>query len=221
VHRATVRQIAGIGVAAAIAASAAYASSPDAVLGAVETLLDRPVLFSVALFGLYLVRPLLAWPISALSVLLGYLLGPEAIPVALFGAVLTTLPAYLLAGWFGHEAGLLGRIGDAGTSIRRTTGDLRGVIAVRLAPLPTDPVSYAAGVAGVPFRPYVLGTAVGEAPWVGAAVLLGASMGRLTTTGGSTSTSPLVLATAIALAVLFAVSRPAYRRLSEGTALRT
>ena len=218
-HRATVRQLAGISIVAGIAAAAAYASSPGAVLGGVETLTARPLLFAFTLVGLYLARPLLAWPISALSVLLGYLFGPEAIPVALAGAVLTTLPAYLLARWFNHEVGLLARVGDAGATVRRTTGDLRGVIAVRLAPLPTDPVSYAAGIAGVPFRPYVLGTAIGEGPWVGAAVLLGASMGQLTTTG--LSASPLVFATVVALALLLAVSRPAYRHLSEDTALRT
>jgi uncharacterized membrane protein YdjX (TVP38/TMEM64 family) len=219
VHRATVRQLVGIAIVAGIAAAAAYASSPGAVLGAVETLTSRPLLFAFTLVGLYLARPLLAWPISALSVLLGYLFGPEAIPVALAGAVLTTLPAYLLARWFNHEVGLLARVGDAGATVRRTTGDLRGVVAVRLAPLPTDPVSYAAGIAGVPFRPYVLGTAIGEGPWVGAAVLLGASMGQLTTTG--LSASPLVFATVVALALLLAVSRPAYRHLSEDTALRT
>lgn len=218
-HRATVRQLAGIAIVAGIAAAAASVSSPAAVLEAVETLSTRPLLLLVALIALYLVRPLLAWPISALSVLLGYLFGPEAIPVALGGAVLTTLPAYLLARWFNHDVGLLARIGDAGATVRRTTGDLRGAIAVRLAPLPTDPVSYAAGIAGVPLRPYVLGTAIGEAPWVGAAVLLGASMGRLTTTG--LSASPLVLATVVALALLLALSRPAYRHLSESTVVKT
>ena len=218
-HRATARQLVGIAVVVAIAAAAAYSSSPRAVLHAVGTLTDRPVALGVVLVGLYLSRPLLAWPISALSILLGYLLGPEAIPIALAGAVVTTLPAYLLARRLGHDVGLLARVGDAGTAVRQTTGDLRGTIAVRLAPLPTDPVSYAAGLAGVPLRPYVLGTAIGEAPWVGAAVLLGASMGQLTTTG--VSVSPLVLATFVALAVLLAVSRPAYRHLSDGAAVRT
>ena len=218
-HRATVRQLAGIAIVGGIAASAAYASSPAAVLAVVETLTARPLLLIVALVGLYVVRPVLAWPISALSVLLGYLLGPEAIPVALAGAVLTTLPAYLLARWFSHDVGVLARIGDAGATLRRAAGDLRGVLAVRLAPLPTDPVAYAAGIAGVPLRPYVLGTAIGEAPWVGAAVLLGASMGRLTTTGFSAS--PLVIATVVALALLLALSRPAYRHLSERTTVRT
>lgn len=218
-HRATVRQLAGIVIVAAIAASAAYVSSPKATFEFVETLASRPTLLAVALAGLYLLRPLLAWPISALSILLGYLLGPEAFPIALAGAVVTTLPAYLLARWLGHEVGVLARVGAAGATVRRTTGDLRGIVAVRLAPLPTDPVSYTAGLAGVPLRPYVLGTAIGEAPWVGTAVLLGASMGQLMTTG--VSASPLALATAVALAALLAVSGPAYRRLSEEAAIGT
>ena len=218
-HRATVRQLAGIAVVASIATTAAYLSSPRAVFEAVGTLTARPVVLSAVLVGLYLGRPLLAWPISALSILLGYLFGPLAIPVALVGAVVTTLPAYLLARYFGHDVGFLARVGDVGASVRRRTGDLRGIVAVRLAPLPTDPVSYAAGLAGVSLRPYVLGTAIGEAPWVLTATLVGASMGELTTTG--VSANPLFVVTALALAVLLAISRPAYRRLSDDSALRT
>lgn len=211
-HRATVRQLLGIGVLGSVAAAAALSVSPEAILGEMDALAGRPALLAVVLLVLYLARPLLAWPISALSVLLGYLFGPAAIPVALTGAVVTTLPAYLLARRLGHDAGLLARVGDAGAVVKRTTGDLRGVVAVRLAPLPTDPVSYAAGLAEVPLRPYALGTALGEAPWVGTAVLLGASMGQLAATGPAAS--PLVLGTAAAVAFLVALSRPAYRRLS-------
>jgi len=216
VHRATARQLLGIGVLGSVAVAAALSASPGRILGEIDALAGRPALLAAALPLLYLARPLLAWPISALSVLLGYLFGPAAIPVALAGAVITTLPAYLLARRLGHDAGLLSRVGDAGTVVRRTTGDLRGVVAVRLAPLPTDPVSYAAGLAEVPFRPYALGTALGEAPWVGTAVLLGASMGRLAATGPAVS--PLLLGTAAAVALLVALSRPAYRRLAGETA---
>lgn len=212
-HRATVRQLAGIGVVALVAGAAALATSPSALFAHAETLAARPALLAAALLVLYLGRPLLAWPISALSVLLGYLYGPVAIPLALAGAVVTTLPAYATARYLGHDAGLLARVGDAGSLVRRTTGDLRGVVAVRLAPLPTDPVSYAAGLAGVPLRPYVAGTALGEAPWVVATVLLGASMGQLTTRG--LTGDPLLLVTTVALAVLLALSGPAYRRLAE------
>ena len=214
-HRATVRQLAGIGVFVAIAAIATAVLTPRTLLSHVEVLFSRPALLVIVVVSLYLVRPLLAWPISALSILLGYLFGPIAIPVAIAGAVVTTLPAYLLARYLGHDTGLLARVGDAGATVRRATGDVRGIVAVRLAPLPTDPVSYAAGLAGVPFGPYVLGTTLGETPWVITAVLLGASMGQLVTTGPSLS--PLLVGTAIALATLLALSRPAYKRLSEET----
>ena len=214
-HRATVRQLIGLGILASVAAAAALSTSPNALLARIDVLAGRPILLSATLVALYSLRPLLAWPISALSILLGYLFGPLAIPIALAGAVLTTLPAYLVARYLGHDAGLFSRIGAAGTAVRRTTGDLRGMTAVRLAPLPTDPVSYAAGLADVPLRPYALGTALGETPWVVTAVLLGASMGQLATVG--LSASPLLLGTTVALALLLALSRPAYRRLSEST----
>lgn len=211
-RRASLRQGAGIAVVLAVAAVAALTTSPDVLLARAERLAARPLLFAVVLLAVYLVRPLLAWPISALSILLGYVLGPVAIPIALAGAVVTALPAYTLARSLGHDAGMLARVGDAGSVVRRTTGDLRGIIAVRLAPLPTDPVSYAAGLAGVPIRPYVAGTAIGEAPWVVAAVLLGASAGELTTAGRAAD--PLLLVTTIALAALLALSGPAYRRVT-------
>ena len=209
--RASLRQAAGIAVVLAVAGAAAAVTSPKALLAGAAALSRRPAAFAVAVLGLYLVRPLLAWPISAISILLGYALGPVAVPVALAGAVVTALPAYAVARWLGHDAGVLARVGDAGAAVRRTTGDLRGVVAVRLAPLPTDPVSYAAGLAGVPLRPYVAGTALGEAPWVTAAVLLGASAGELTTAGAA---DPVLLATTVALAVLLALSGPAYRRVA-------
>lgn len=212
-RRASLRQAAGIGVVLSVAAAAALTTSPEALFARAERLARRPVLFAAVLLGLYLVRPLLAWPISALSILLGYVLGPAAIPIALAGAVVTALPAYAVARYLGHDAGFLARVGDAAGGVRRTTGDLRGVVAVRLAPLPTDPVSYAAGLAGVPLRAYVAGTAVGEAPWVVAAVLLGASAGELTTAGGGAD--PLLMVTTVVLAALLAVSGPAYRRLAD------
>jgi uncharacterized membrane protein YdjX (TVP38/TMEM64 family) len=212
VKRASLRQAAGIAGVLAVAGAAALATSPDALLARAERLAERPALFAAVVLGLYLVRPLLAWPISALSILLGYVLGPAAIPIALAGAIVTALPAYALARSLGHDAGILARVGDAGAVVRRTAGDLRGVVAVRLAPLPTDPVSYAAGLAGVPLRPYVAGTALGEAPWVVAAVLLGASAGELTTAGAAAD--PLLFVTTAALAALLGLSGPAYRRVA-------
>lgn len=215
VHPATVRQLAGVAIVAVFAGVVALVASPSALFDHAEAVAARPVLLAVTLVVLYLVRPLLAWPISVLSILLGYALGPVAFPLALAGAVVTTLPAYALARHLGHDAGLFARIGNAGALVRETAGDVRSIVAVRLAPLPTDPVSYTAGLAGVPLRPYVVGTALGEAPWVATTVLVGTSMGQLTTSG--LSTDPIFVVTSIALAALVALSGPASRRLAGGT----
>lgn len=215
-HPATARQLVGFGVVAAVAIAAFLTTDPEVVAEHAETLAARPALLAVVLFVLYLVRPLFAWPISVLSVLLGYLFGPIAIPVALAGAVLTTLPAYFLATYLGHNRGVLARVGDAGELLRKTTGDLRGVMVVRLAPLPTDPASYVVGLAGVPLRPYVVGTAVGEAPWVVTAVLLGAAADQLTAVDHAVD--PLLVATLTALAALLALSRPVFNRLLDTSA---
>lgn len=202
----------GVGLLAACVLAGGLVLSPDRVLGELRALAAKPLLFGSALLVAYLLRMFLAWPISLFSILLGFLYGPVAIPVGLAGAVLTCLPPYLLARRAG-TAGPLGRAGAAGERLFDVTGGLRGVAAARLAPLPTDPVSYGAGLAGVRLGPYVLGTALGEAPWVVVTVTLGASLETLTVEGVSTGL-PL-LAAALALALML-VAGPLYRHLREG-----
>lgn len=204
-----------MGVLAGLVVAGVLFTTPARVVGALSTLAERPLLFAPALLVAYLVRPFLAWPISVLSVLLGFLFGPMAIPVGLAGAVVTCLPPYLLArrsdasGLDGTGgSGLLGRAGDTGARFLSVTGDVRGLVAARLAPLPADPVSYGAGLSGIGLPAYVLGTALGELPWVTTAVLLGASLEALRVEGVSVGV-PLVVA-ALAVAVLL-VAGPLYR----------
>ncbi|MES3516315.1 MAG: VTT domain-containing protein [Natronomonas sp.] len=208
--RATARQLVGLCLLGAVVVAAAVTIPPEELFAHADTLASRPALAAVVVGTLYLLRPLFAWPISALSMLLGYLYGPSAIVVALLGATVTTLPPYLLARHIGHDAGVLGRVGTAAARIRTTTGGVRGVAAARLAPLPTDPVSYTAGLAGVRPIPYVVGTVIGEMPWVVGAVLLGASMGTLT--AGGTLTDPLVVVGAVCAAALL-LAGPVYRHV--------
>jgi uncharacterized membrane protein YdjX (TVP38/TMEM64 family) len=208
----TRRQVAGLSLLAAGVLAGALLLSPDRVLAELRALAARPLLFGTALFLAYALRMFLAWPISLFSILLGFLYGPAAIPVGLAGAVLTCLPPYLLARRAG-TAGPLGRAGAAGERLFEVTGGVRGVAAARLAPLPTDPVSYGAGLSGVSLGPYVLGTALGEAPWVAVTVTLGASLETLSVVGVSTGL-PLVAA-ALALALLL-VAGPLYRHLRDG-----
>jgi uncharacterized membrane protein YdjX (TVP38/TMEM64 family) len=211
VHRATRRQAFGAALVAGVVLAAAFLSSPERAVAELRALSARPALFAPALLAAYLLRPLVAWPISALSILLGFLYGPVAVPVALTGAVVTCTPAYLLARRTG-DAGVLARAGDSGRRFFEATGDVRGLVGLRLMPLPPDPVSYGAGLSGLSRGRFVLGTALGEFPWVVAGVLLGASLERLTVAGVGGGL-PLVVGLA-ALAVLV-LGGPLYRRWRE------
>lgn len=215
--RATSRQLAGLALLGGVALVAALAFSPAEVARRVAALAARPALFAGVLLAAYLLRPFVAWPISVLSVVVGVALGPAGIPVALGGAVLTCLPPYVVARYLGHDGGFLGSVGEQGRRYFGAAGGLRGVAAARLAPLPADPVSYAAGLASVPLGPYLLGTALGELPWVAAGVLVGASAQTVTTEG--LHGGPALLVGGAALAVLL-LSRPAYRYVRDRSPTR-
>jgi uncharacterized membrane protein YdjX (TVP38/TMEM64 family) len=210
VKRATRHQVLGIAALGAVVVAGVVFWSPAAAVETLRALAERPLLFAPALLVAYLVRPFLAWPISILSILVGFLLGPVGVPVALAGAVLTCLPPYLLArrAGSGPPEGLLGRAGATGARFFEVTGGARGLAAMRLAPLPADPVSYGAGLSEVRPGAYVLGTALGELPWVTTAVVLGASLETLTVEGVSAGL-PLVVG-ALGIAVL-TVAGPLYR----------
>lgn len=209
--RATKRQLVGIGVLLVVAVVATVVLSPRRVLAELAHLSAHPLQFGLALLVLYLVRPLFAWPISPISALVGYVLGFEyGVPVALVGATLTTVPPFLFARYAGRSGGLFARLNDVGKRFVTVTGATRGVLAARLSPLPADPVSYGAGFAGVSLRAYVVGTFLGEIPWVIVEVLAGASMRTLSTEGLSAGVHVLVASFALALLVL---AGPAYRHV--------
>jgi uncharacterized membrane protein YdjX (TVP38/TMEM64 family) len=210
----TRRQLAGTGLFVGLVVVAAVVLSPRGVLDALTGLGDDPVAFLAALAVLYAVRPAFAWPISPISALVGYVLGVAyGIPVALVGATLTCLAPFFLARYAGDSGGLYGRLNDAGRDLVAATGATRGVLAARLSPLPADPVSYGAGLAGVSTRAYVVGTVLGEIPWVTVEVLAGASMRAVTTHGADAGLEALLLAF---LASLLLVAGPAYRHFREG-----
>lgn len=210
-ERATRRQLLGVTVGGGVVAAAAVVLSPAAVLRAAERVATRPLLFVAVLTALYLCRPFVLWPISAVSVLVGYVYGLAlGFPVALAGAVLTSLPPFLLGRRARTDAGLFGSLGGAGERLVATTGALRGVVAARLAPLPTDPISYAAGLSGVGLGQFAAGTLLGELPWVAAAVLAGRSMQDLSVRGTDAGLWLVVGAASLAILLL---AGPAYRHL--------
>jgi uncharacterized membrane protein YdjX (TVP38/TMEM64 family) len=206
------RQAAGLALLVLVAAGSLLAD-PEGLFEFARGLADRPALFGVLLVGVYLVRPLLAWPTSLVAVLAGYAYGPVwGFPVALAGTTASALLPFLVARYVGEGSGLVARLGDSGERFFAATGDLRGMVASRLAPAPSDPVSAAAGLSGVSTPAFVVGTAVGEIPWTAAAVLAGGSLVRLSTTGLQAVHLELVAATgAVAVALL---AGPAYRTVA-------
>ncbi|WP_254765037.1 TVP38/TMEM64 family protein [Natrinema marinum] len=209
--------------------------SPSTLFGTVDSLAAEPALFGLVVAGLYLVRPLLAWPTTPLAAIVGYGFGVAAgVPIALAGVVVTVLPVFFVARWLvaddaavaratetdcaastaspteGADGdGLLERAGETVTHYYDATGPLRGVTASRLAPIPSDVATCAAAVSDVEPRHLVIGTAIGELPWTTAAVVVGASAATLTSSGFGEFGIALSAACAVAAGLLLA--GPAYR----------
>ena len=192
--------------------------SPGDAVARLRGLVDSPW-FPAVLVGLYLVRPLLAWPITALSVLVGYRYGlAVGLPVALAGAVLTSLLPYAFGRYYRDRAGPFAGLVAGSERFFEAAGGLRGVVAVRLAPTPAEPVSIGAGAGRVGVKAFVIGTAVGELPWTLAAVVAGHSLSRLTLDGAAAVGPWLLVAGLAAAAALLA--GPAYRWWSGSPAER-
>ena len=185
--------------------------SPSGALERLRPLAGSPW-FPVALVGLYLVRPFLAWPITLCSALVGLRYGVAlGLPLALVGAVATSFLPYAVARRTDTTGGVLGRLTDGSRRYFGTAGDLRGLVAARLAPTPAEPVSAAAGAAGLSARTFALGTAIGELPWTVAAVVAGASVEHL-----DASLDPWLLAAGATLALALLLA-PAYRYWRQGS----
>ncbi|QDX40605.1 TVP38/TMEM64 family protein [Salarchaeum sp. JOR-1] len=180
---------------------------PEGVLARVRGVVASPW-FPLILVGLYVVRPFLAWPVSALSVLVGYKYGLAlGVPVALLGAAGTSLIPYYVGDRLPTAGRVLGRVRSGGERYFAAAGDTRGVVAARLAPTPAEVVSAGAGIAGVPLRAFVAGTLVGELPWTIAAVGVGASLESFSL---RSAFDPVLVGACVLLAALL-LARPLYR----------
>lgn len=199
------------GVLVAVVVVLAVVVRPERALDALRTALASPW-FPMLLVGLYAVRPLLGWPISLLSALVGFKYGLLiGVPIALVGAVATSLPAYLAGRVAPDDGALFGRVSAGSGRYFDATGDLRGVVAARLAPTPAEPVSVAAGAGGVTPRAFVAGTLVGEFPWVVATVALGSGLDAFTMEATDVGYELLVGGLLVAVAVLSPVAYRAFR----------
>lgn len=135
-----------------------------------------------AYIAAWLVRPLLLFPAILLTVAGGILFGAVVgLPLTLAAATASAVVAYAIARRLGPatfgdgvEVGLLHR-----WAARLRRQGFLTVVLMRLALLPFDFVSFAAGVMRVDVRAFALATALGSIPATAALVLAGASLDRL------------------------------------------
>ncbi|MFB6161163.1 MAG: TVP38/TMEM64 family protein, partial [Haloferacaceae archaeon] len=76
------RERAAVGVAALVVATGALVASPEAALARLAWLAADPVRYGLACVALALVRPLVAWPATALGVAVGFGFGVAGAPFA-------------------------------------------------------------------------------------------------------------------------------------------
>jgi uncharacterized membrane protein YdjX (TVP38/TMEM64 family) len=207
------------GVAVAALAAVALAVSPEAALSRLRWLATDPLRFGAAVVALAAVRPLLAWPTTLLAVAVGFGYGWVGTPFALALVVGTALLPYALAragrlrlrdgAETPEDPGVAARFCRAGERFAAESGSVRAVAGTRLLPLPSDAVTVGAAAAGVGVRPFVLGTALGELPWVLCGVAVGVSLDRLAAGGGSLVDPTVILGMAGVGALVLA--GPLYR----------
>jgi uncharacterized membrane protein YdjX (TVP38/TMEM64 family) len=183
---------------------------------AIDTLLqlgESPWLLPLLLV-LYLVRPFLGWPHSPFPVAAGFYFGFVGGSIVAFaGLALTSVPPFAVGRYLRSEQGALGRIGEIGERFTTATGEARAIASARLLPVPADIVSYGAGVADVRTKPFVLGTMIGDLPWLFGLVFVGIQLETITTEGidGLPTGAVLVLA----LIGLILIGKPLYKRFSN------
>lgn len=127
----------------------------------------------------YMLRPVLFFPATLLTVAGGYLYGPFwGVAVVVVASNLSSLVAYTIGRFFG--AGLLDQSAKSGTlqsyadRIRRNSFET--VLIMRFIFLPYDLVSYFSGFLRIRWQGFLLATALGSIPGTISFVMLGASV---------------------------------------------
>ncbi len=180
----------------AIRSGVGPAEAGGRVVDAIDGTLIGIVLFLV----FYLLRPLVLFPATGLTVAAGFLFGPWlGLAVVVVAANASAMLTYAVGRWFGKGATTSdrgdGRVARYRARLHERTFET--VLIMRLLLLPYDVVSYLAGVLRVRPLPFLAGTAVGSIPATVAFVLFGASIESFD--GAVPSINPWTLVASFAL----------------------
>jgi len=184
----------------------ANALTPAESLQLLATFLAGSVLGGLAYVVIYVLRPLLFFPATILTLLGGFLFGPVwGVVYVVIGSNGSALAAYFVARFFGQD--VLQEQEDSQSFVNRYAQRLRDnsfetVLLMRLIFLPYDLVHYVAGFLRIDWRAFILATAIGSIPGTISFVLLGSSFGTLEElAAGQVSVNPWALGLSIVLIV--------------------
>ncbi len=191
----------------AFVAFRSYRSANDlSTLGAGQEFIDAVEMawWGVLAFGLaYLIRPIVLFPASVITVMGGLLFGPVAgVAVVVLFSNLSALLAYSIGRTLGGAPGAEDGNNEAATLAKRWTNRLRtnsfeSVFIMRLLFLPYDLVNYLSGALRIKWLPFIAATALGSLPGTISFVLLGASLERIDEGFGGINPWSLVASVAI------------------------
>lgn len=162
----------------------------------------------LAYLGVYLIRPIVLFPASILTIMGGVLFGPVVGVIAVVIAANTSaMIAFGIGRLLGKPPGAEDEIGEGDESfVARWSTKLREnsfetVFIMRLIFLPYDLVNYVCGALRIKWTSFLLATALGSIPGTISFVLLGASLERIDM--GLDGINPLAI---VASVVIFVVS---------------
>ncbi|MBA2668045.1 MAG: TVP38/TMEM64 family protein [Trueperaceae bacterium] len=210
----TVRSLRLIAIAAWALAVVAYVvvvtrsgASPLDVLAALLAFLQDHPLGAIAFVIAYMLRPLLLFSASLLTIGAGLLYGPLlGFAVVVVGANTGALLAYALARALGGDLArtALANPRLAGMAERLRAHTFETVLTLRFVFAPYDAVNYLAGALGLRVVPFVLATVIGSLPGTLVFLLFGAGLADLTALdeGGLPSVDPRSLLASAGILVL-------------------
>ncbi len=183
-------------------------------------LLTRTTWGPIIYIIIYVLRPLIFFPATLITVLSGFLFGPIGTLYTILGSNSSALLAFFVGQYFGK--GLLDAEKSAGLrqhyAQRLRQNSFETVLLMRLLFLPYDLVHYVAGFLRIDWKAFILATAIGSLPGTISFVLLGASFGTLDELlNGNLQVNPWALGLSIVLIVgSIALSRFLKRREAHG-----
>ncbi len=182
----------------------------------------------LAYVGVYLIRPIVLFPATVLTVMGGILFGPwVGVLIVVVAANASAMIAFGIGGLLGHPPGSddledSDDFDDAPSDsfVQRWSARLREnsfetVFVMRLLFLPYDLVNYVCGALRIRWTPFLLATALGSLPGTISFVLLGSSLRRIDR--GLDGIDPLAIVASVAIFVVSLVVSRTVRTRQQPT----